>query len=75
MSLGEKAEIHIIAEYAYGKMGYLDAVPANSNIVFTMELIKIIPDDRELPMPPKRDDEELMLTAVLIKDKGNIEFK
>eukprot|EP01099_Mayorella_cantabrigiensis_P000471 TRINITY_DN1220_c0_g1_i1.p1 TRINITY_DN1220_c0_g1~~TRINITY_DN1220_c0_g1_i1.p1 ORF type:complete len:231 (-),score=99.43 TRINITY_DN1220_c0_g1_i1:70-732(-) len=41
MSVGEKAEIFIKAEYAYGKKGIEGKIPPNSNLIFDVELVRI----------------------------------
>lgn len=39
MTLGEKAELTISAEYAYGIMGSPPTIPGNATLIFTIELI------------------------------------
>jgi FKBP-type peptidyl-prolyl cis-trans isomerase len=39
MTLGEKAELTISAEYAYGMMGSPPSIPGNATLIFTIELL------------------------------------
>lgn len=41
MKLGEKSELHIESEYAYGAMGSPPSIPANAKLIFTVELLRI----------------------------------
>ncbi|KAG0331244.1 FK506 binding protein proline rotamase rapamycin-binding protein [Podila horticola] len=41
MSLGEKAELKITYDYAYGEKGYPPVIPARSNLTFEVELLQI----------------------------------
>lgn len=41
MTLGEKAELTISPEYAYGVMGSPPSIPGNATLIFTVELISI----------------------------------
>jgi len=54
MSIGEKAELTIDGEFAYGASGSPPKIPANATLVFEVELLKI--GDRE---PVGMTDEEL----------------
>ena len=39
MTLGEKAELTIAPEHAYGMMGSPPTIPGNATLIFTVELI------------------------------------
>ena len=39
MKLGEKAELTISPEYAYGAMGSPPLIPGNATLIFTVDLI------------------------------------
>ncbi|CEJ55357.1 FK506-binding protein 1A [Penicillium brasilianum] len=41
MSLGEKAILDISSDYGYGPNGFPGLIPANSRLVFEVELVKI----------------------------------
>ena len=41
LSLGEKAVLEITPDYGYGASGYPPVIPANSTLVFEVELLKI----------------------------------
>ena len=41
MTLGEKAELTISPENAYGAMGSPPKIPGNATLIFTVELISI----------------------------------
>lgn len=41
ISLGEKAKLVISPDYGYGARGYPPVIPANSTLVFDVELLKI----------------------------------
>lgn len=41
MSLGEKATLTISSDYAYGARGFPGVIPANSKLIFDVELNKI----------------------------------
>ncbi|KAJ5966457.1 hypothetical protein N7481_013171 [Penicillium waksmanii] len=41
MSVGEKAILTISADYGYGPKGFPGLIPANSQLVFEVELLKI----------------------------------
>ena len=41
MSLGETARLDITADYGYGKTGVGNVIPANADLVFEVEILKI----------------------------------
>jgi FKBP-type peptidyl-prolyl cis-trans isomerase len=41
MSLGEKAVLNIPPDYGYGERGFPPVIPANSDLIFEVELLKI----------------------------------
>jgi peptidylprolyl isomerase len=41
MTVGEKAELELTPEYAYGESGAGDSIPANATLIFKVELIQI----------------------------------
>ena len=68
MKLGEKAEIIIEPEYAYGEEGAGDLVPKNAKIYCTTQIVKI---DIHL----KKLDRDMLESAQRVKDMGNELFK
>jgi FKBP-type peptidyl-prolyl cis-trans isomerase len=53
MTVGSKIKVHIPAKLAYGSQAR-DTIPANSNLIFTMELVEVKPGKRP-PKPPPAD--------------------
>ena len=47
MNIGEKADLIIKPEYAYGKDGLQPMIPEDATLTFTIELLSIMADDRE----------------------------
>lgn len=72
MKLGEKAELTIKSEYAYGAMGSPPMIPGGATLIFDVELMSIA--DRR-PTRWMMSDPELIRTAQHLKDLGNIKFK
>jgi FK506-binding protein 4/5 len=72
MKLGEKAELIIKPEYAYGKIGAPPKIPGDATLVFTVEVIQI--HDRK-PTRWMMSDPELIKVALRMKDDGNVRFK
>ena len=72
MKLGEKAELIIKSEYAYGKIGSPPKVPGDATLIFMVEVIQI--HDRK-PTRWMMSDPELIQTALRLKDDGNVRFK
>jgi FK506-binding protein 1 len=52
MSLGEKAQLDITSDYGYGREGAGNVIPANADLMFIVELLKI----GENEAPPAADD-------------------
>eukprot|EP00347_Sterkiella_histriomuscorum_P016903 403351409 len=72
MKLGEKAELHIKPEYAYGRIGAPPKIPGDATLIFTVEVIQI--NDRK-PTRWMMSDPELIKVALRFKDDGNLKFK
>jgi len=72
MKLGEKAELIIKSEYAYGKIGSPPSIPGDATLIFTVEVIQI--NDRK-PTRWMMSDPELIKVALRYKDDGNLRFK
>ncbi|GJN91144.1 hypothetical protein Rhopal_004162-T1 [Rhodotorula paludigena] len=41
LSVGEKAKLHVTHDYAYGDRGFPPVIPAKSDLIFEVELLKI----------------------------------
>lgn len=72
MKLGEKAELTISPEFAYGAAGSPPTIPPNATLIFTVELIQI--SDRR-PTRWMMSDMELVAAAKKLKDDGAARFK
>lgn len=72
MKLGEKAELHIEPEYGYGVMGNPPTIPANTVLIFDVELLQV---SNRRPSRNMMSDQELIAAALRLKDDGNIKFK
>lgn len=64
MKAGEKSQFLFSPTYAYGKMGCLGRIPANTQVLFEIELIEIIDSGaalkfQDLPENKKRSFEEI----------------
>jgi len=72
MQLGEKSDLVIKSEYAYGKMGSPPTIPGDATLIFTVDLIAI--NDKR-PTRWMMSDVELLKAALGLKDGGNLKFK
>jgi len=72
MKLGEKADLIIKPDYAYGQMGAPPKIPGGATLIFTVELLQV--NDRR-PTRWMMSDPELIAVALRQKDDGNIKFK
>lgn len=72
MKLGEKAELTIDSENAYGAAGSPPTIPANATLIFTVELIQVT--DRR-PTRWMMSDQELISAGLRLKDDGAARFK
>ena len=72
MKLGEKSELIIKPQYAYGKIGAPPKIPGDATLIFTIEVIQI--HDRK-PTRWMMSDPELIRVALRMKDDGNLRFK
>jgi len=72
MNLGEKAELTITHQYAYGEAGSPPKIPAEATLIFTVELIQI--SDKR-PTRWTMSEAELIAAALRLKEDGNAKFK
>lgn len=72
MNLGEKAELTIAPDKAYGAIGNPPNIPGNATLIFEVELLKI---DNSRPTRWMMSDAELIRVAVRCKEDGNAKFK
>jgi len=70
--LGEKADLVIKPEYAYGKEGKSPLIPADATLIYKVEIFVI--KDREITMQ-MMNDEELVAVAAKLKEYGNLKYK
>eukprot|EP00467_Chlorarachnion_reptans_P017222 CAMPEP_0114505984 /NCGR_PEP_ID=MMETSP0109-20121206/11163_1 /TAXON_ID=29199 /ORGANISM="Chlorarachnion reptans, Strain CCCM449" /LENGTH=178 /DNA_ID=CAMNT_0001684497 /DNA_START=180 /DNA_END=716 /DNA_ORIENTATION=- len=77
MSLGERATLEITSDFAYGERAMGSAIPANSDLVFDVELVKI--NGKKLLTQNEFDDYKKRLEAwaegKLKKYDENTDFK
>ena len=73
MTLGEKAELVLAADYAYGAKGAGASIPPNAALTFMVELVRI----GDGPMAARfcKSDLQLFEDAQVSKNKGNEFFK
>lgn len=72
MTLGEKAELTIASDLAYGDVGSPPTIPPKATLIFTVELIQI--SDRR-PTRWMMSDPELLAAAMRLKDDATARFK
>lgn len=72
MTLGEKAELTIAPDLAYGALGSPPSIPGNSTLIFTVELIQIA---NRRPTRWMMSDPELIQMAIRLKEDGNAKFR
>ena len=72
MTLGEKAELTIAADHAYGAVGSPPSIPGNATLIFTVELIQIA---NRRPTRWMMSDTELVQMAMRLKEDGNAKFR
>lgn len=72
MKLGEKADLIIKSEYAYGKIGAPPKIPGEATLIFTVEVIQV--NDRK-PTRWMMNDAELVQVGLRLKEDGNLKFK
>lgn len=72
MTLGEKAELTIAPEHAYGVIGSPPNIPGNATLIFTVELIQIA---NRRPTRWMMSDAELIQMALRLKEDGNAKFR
>jgi hypothetical protein len=73
MQLGERAELHLDPEYAYGESGAGADIPPNSKLIFKVELVQIGKGKKAARYC--KSDEELFAEAQQQKEQGNTLFK
>lgn len=72
MRLGERAELHIQADYGYGAHGSPPSIPGGAKLIFDVELVSI--GERETTKW-QMDDKTLLENAQASKAEGNDAFK
>ena len=72
MRIGEKAELILKPEYAYGEQGAGADIPPNSTLIFKVEIVQI---DSRKAKKFMVSDEDLYKQGLELKDKGNGHFK
>lgn len=72
MRIGEKAELVLKPEYAYGQQGAGADIPPNSTLIFKVEIHKI---DDVIAKKFQVSDEELYQKGLDFKNQGNEMFK
>ncbi|UKZ93002.1 uncharacterized protein TrAFT101_007934 [Trichoderma asperellum] len=54
MKLGEKARLDIPSKLAYGSRGFGQIIPANSDLIFDVQVLKITPGKRMASRPAEQ---------------------
>lgn len=75
MYLGEKSDIFIQPQYAYGEEGRKPKIPANAPVIFRIELLQVGSRKCRRLERRKRPDATLMTEAQTQKNHGNEFFK
>jgi peptidylprolyl isomerase len=73
MTLGERAELVLKPEYAYGEAGAGASIPPNASLIFKVELVQIAKGKKAARYC--KSDEQLYAEAQAEKDQGNAFFK
>jgi peptidylprolyl isomerase len=73
MTVGERAELHLTPEYAYGESGAGNSIPPNSTLIFKVELVSIGKGKKAARYC--KTDEQLFEDAQKAKEQGNVQFK
>ncbi|XP_043203784.1 peptidyl-prolyl cis-trans isomerase FKBP8-like isoform X4 [Amphibalanus amphitrite] len=71
MQPGETAEVYMDARFAYGEKGLDDAVPPNTNLIFTVQLESVQPE----PKYEEMSAEQRLEIGSQKRDRGNWWFK
>ena len=72
MEIGEKAELIIAPEYAYGKIGNPPKIPGDATLTFVIEVLNT---HERRPTKWMMSDEERIKVTLKLKEDGNIKFK
>ena len=73
MTVGERAELVLKPEYAYGEQGAGASIPPNATLIFKVELVQI--GKGLIAARYRKSDAELFEEAQAAKEKGNEKFK
>jgi peptidylprolyl isomerase len=73
MTLGERAELHLKPEYAYGESGAGASIPPGASLIFKVELVRIGKGPKAARY--RKTDAQLFEEAKAAKEKGNDQFK
>ncbi|KAH8123700.1 hypothetical protein LI328DRAFT_125058, partial [Trichoderma asperelloides] len=60
MKVGGKARLDITSAFAYGPRSIPGVIPANSDLIFDVELVNVIPGDRNEGWPDKWFDDVIL---------------
>jgi FKBP-type peptidyl-prolyl cis-trans isomerase len=75
MCLGEKADIFLSSQYAFGSEGRPPKIKPDTNVIFNVELIQIGERKCKNYSREKRPDSTLLAESMLQKQEGNDCFK
>lgn len=73
MTVGEKAELVLKPEYAYGDSGAGASIPPGATLIFMVELLQIGKGPKAARL--SKSDEQLFQEAQAVKEKGGEAFK